>query len=262
MSNNRMLGAGIFHRLDRSFLRRAATWASALLPAQYCLLCRAPSGDGLLCEPCRAALPPLPAPACPVCALPVPGAQGGTPSENLGGPCGACLAHPPAYDRTVALWRYDFPVDALIQSLKYGHQLAVGHFLGEALADRARRAPPQPRPDLVLPMPLSPGHLRQRGFNQALEIARPLARALDVALVPDACQRLRETQPQAGLAWKERQSNIRGAFACPQDLSGRHVLVVDDVMTSGATLGELARTLKKHGAASVANWVCARALKH
>lgn len=227
----------------------AARWARFFLPAQHCLLCRAPSGDRLLCAPCREDLPVLPAALCPVCALPVAG----------GGLCGACLAHPPAFDRTLARWRYAFPLDALVQSLKYGHHLAAGRFLGEALADLPDTSP---RPDLLLPMPLSPGHLRQRGFNQALEIARPLARQLGLTPALDVCLRVRETAPQASLPWKARQQNIRGAFECRQDLSGCHVLVVDDVMTSGATLGELARTLKKHGAASVTNRVCARALKH
>lgn len=220
----------------------------SLLPAQDCLLCGTDSGHRLLCRDCEADLPSL-TPGCPICADAAP----------KGTPCGHCLAHPPHFDRTVALWTYAFPVDQLVQALKYGHQLAVGRFLGEALlkalpADR-------PWPDLLLPVPLSAGHLKARGFNQAVEIARPLTRTLGVPLALDVCIRSQETAPQASLPWKARQKNVRGAFECQVDLTGKHVAVIDDVMTTGATLNELARTLKKHGAASVTNWVCARAVK-
>ncbi len=222
------------------------------LPTQHCHLCRARAGSGLLCGPCAADLPPLPAEHCPLCALPVPGGE----------ICGRCLAEPPAFDRTQALWSYDFPVDTLIQALKYGHQLALSRFLGEALAQLAPAGSDPHAIDLILPVPLSAGHLRQRGFNQAVEIARPLARQLGLSPAIDVCSRVRETAAQTSLPWKARQKNLRNAFECHRDLSGLHVLVVDDVMTTGATLNELARTLKKHGAATVSNRVCARALKH
>lgn len=226
--------------------RMAQRLATALLP-QDCLLCAAPAGDRLLCATCGDRLPLLTGDRCPLCALPTPSAE----------VCGACLKHPPRFDATQALYRYDFPVDRLIQALKYAHRLAAADFLGRALA----RLPLPSRPDLILPVPLAPARLAERGFNQAVELARPLARALGLPLELHGVRRRRDTAPQASLPWKERQQNIRHAFECTLDLAGKTVLLVDDVMTTGATLAELAGTLKAHGAARVDSLVVARALK-
>jgi ComF family protein len=214
---------------------------AAALP-QDCLLCGTASGSALLCDACAAGLPALPTPHCPVCALPSPG----------GHVCGACLKSAPAFDATFAIWRYAFPVDRLVQALKFEHRLALAGFFGAAMRARAR-----PQGDVLIPVPLSPNRLKERGFNQAVEIARTLGIPLDVS----ACRRTAETLPQTSLPWKERRRNIRNAFECGVDLSGKSVVVVDDVMTTGATLDELARTLKRHGAAKVTNWVVARALR-
>lgn len=214
--------------------------------AQDCVLCGAASGDALLCRDCSAALPVLGAASCPVCALPTPG----------GATCGACLKSAPAYDATLAAWRYGFPVDKLVQSLKYEHRLALAGLFAEAMLAGGR-----PAGDMLLPLPLSPQRLVERGFNQAVEIARPLARDLGLALEIDACHRTRETAPQASLPWKARRGNVRRCFECMADLKGRSVIVVDDVMTTGATLDEFAATLKRHGAARVTNWVVARAVR-
>ena len=240
------IAASVVTRAARGFRTAARNCASRLLP-QDCLLCAAPGGDQLLCPACTAGLPRLTAERCPVCALPTPGAV----------ICGACLAHMPSFDATQAVFCYEFPVDRLIQALKYSHRLASADFLGQALAQVATPF----RPQLILPVPLSAARLAQRGFNQALEIARPLARALGAPLEISRIHRRRDTAPQASLPWKERIRNIRHAFECEIDLTGRSVLLVDDVMTTGATLDELARTLKAHGAARVENCVVARALK-
>lgn len=222
---------------------------AALLP-QQCFLCGQASGDAPLCEPCRQALPVLPESFCPRCALP-------TPSASI---CGRCLTQEPHFDATLACYRYDFPVDKLVQALKYSHRLALANFFAAALASQQRIATGT-LADAILPLPLSRQRLRQRGFNQAAEIARPLARQLKLPLLLDACQRPIDTPPQASLPWQARRKNIRGAFECSVDLSGKSLIVVDDVMTTGATLDEFARTLKKHGAARVTNWVVARTLK-
>jgi ComF family protein len=216
-----------------------------LLP-QDCLLCGAPSGDALLCPACDRDLPRPPAEACPVCAEQAPG----------GAVCGACLSGPRHFDASFAAFRYGFPADKLIQALKYQRRVATADFFGQALL-----AGPRPEGDLVVPLPLHPARLAERGFNQSVEIARPLARALKLPLELDACIRSRNTAPQANLPWKERRKNIRHAFECAVDLSGVSVIVVDDVMTTGATLEEFARTLKAHGAVRVSNWVAARALR-
>lgn len=219
---------------------------TALLP-QDCLLCGAASGKAALCPECAASLPRLTGTRCPTCAQPTPVADA----------CGACLAHPPHFDATAAVWRYAFPLDQLIQSLKYAHRLASADFLGRALT----ALPLATRPDFILPVPLAAARLRERGFNQSVELARPLARLLGVPLKTEHIRRCRDTTPQAGLPWKERAKNIRHAFECRIDLTGKNILVVDDVMTTGATLNELARTLKAHGAARVENRVLARAVK-
>ena len=115
-------------------------------------------------------------------------------------------------------------------------------------------------PDFIVPMPLHPIRLRERGFNQALEISRKVSKKCGIPLLPDICKRIKDTTSQAGLPWKEREKNIREAFTCEIDLSGRHIAMLDDVMTTGATLNELAKVLRKHGAKHVSGWVAARTL--
>ncbi|MCX7175568.1 MAG: ComF family protein [Proteobacteria bacterium] len=225
---------------------------SALLP-QDCFLCGAVSGDALLCRACGNDLPRLPALRCPACALPTP----------RGETCGACLKRPPHFDATLSCFSYDFPVDRLIQALKYRRSLVVSDYLALALLEAAPMPPmPAMQAALLLALPLSAQRLRQRGFNQALEIARPLAKCLGLPLLIDGYKRVIDTAPQTSLPWQERQKNIQGAFECALDLSGKTIIVIDDVMTTGATLNEFARTLKKHGAANVINWVAARTLRH
>ncbi|MDR0576236.1 MAG: ComF family protein [Candidatus Accumulibacter sp.] len=231
-----------------SILLQTARRAVAGLLAQDCLLCGQGSGGEILCAACAADLPRLPSPHCPRCALPTP----------AGETCGRCLAHPPHYDRTLAVFNYGFPLDKLIQSFKYGHRLALAALLGGELARLAAASKLEPAPDLVVPLPLHPVRLRERGFNQALELARPVAAALGLPLDARVCERVRNTPAQAGLSWKKREKNIRGAFRCARDLPGRRILLVDDVMTTGASLEECARTLKRHGAAEVTLLVAAR----
>lgn len=198
-----------------------------------------------MCASCRADLPWLPGPGCPHCASPTPN----------GAICGQCLREPPAFDRSQALFHYAFPVDRLIQALKYREQLTLAPLAGRLLAERHQG----PLPDLWLPMPLHPNRLSQRGFNQAAEIARELARKTAVPLKPGWARRVRDTPPQAGLERTARRKNLRGAFACNSGLAGLHVGIVDDVMTTGSTLDELARTLKRAGAREVSCVVVARA---
>ena len=170
--------------------------------------------------------------------------------------CGHCLKTSPAFDTTFALWPYAFPISTLVHQFKYQHRLAVGRFFSDALL-----AGPRPAGDVILPVPLSAEHLRERGFNQALELARLLSKHLGIPLDIDSLHRTGHRPAQASLPWKERHKNIRHAFECRADFSGKTVILVDDVMTTGATLNEVASTLKKHGAAKVINWVVARALK-
>ncbi len=217
---------------------------TTLLP-QDCLLCGTTSGDALLCPGCHRDLPRLPLEICPICAEAAPG----------GMTCGACVSAPPQFDATFAAFRYDFPADKLIQALKYHRRLATADFLATAMLAGRR-----PAGDMIVPLPLFPARLAERGFNQSVEIGRPLARSLGLPLELDGCIRSRNTTPQASLPWKERRKNVRHAFECNIDLTGKSVIVVDDVMTTGATLDEFARTLKAHGAVRVSNWVAVRTL--
>jgi ComF family protein len=226
---------------DRRLPGRCAAAALRWL-GEDCPLCGARSGPELLCAACVADLPGLPE-HCPRCALPSPG----------GSLCGACLADPPLFDATTALWLYEFPCDQLVQALKYRAQLALAGFFARRLASGRL-----PEADLILPMPMHPRRLAERGFNQALEIARGVARRLGRPIEPCGARRVKDTPPQTGLPYSERAKNVRGAFRCELELDGASVAVVDDVMTTGATLDELARVLKGAGAARVENLVVAR----
>lgn len=214
---------------------------------RVCLLCGTRAERDGLCPGCRAALPWLPAVRCPTCASPVP--------QPL--TCGRCLAHLPVVDGVEAALAYAFPVDGLIHALKYRHHLAIAQCLGRLLAQAVRE---MPRPDLVVAVPLGAQRLTERGFNQSLEIARVAARVLEVPLALEACRRVRDTLPQASLAFGERAKNVRRAFVCGSGLEGKRVALVDDVLTTGASLNECARALKKGGAAQVVGWVAARTL--
>lgn len=220
-----------------------------LLPAQPCILCGSMSRDGIWCSACDAALPYLDQPHCPSCALPTP----------QGEVCGHCLKQPPRFNRTVAAFAYRFPLDKLVQAMKYREQLALSQRFAETLLPRIARAS---LPDLLIPMPLHPAKLQSRGFNQAQLIAAILAQELDRPLLPHACQRLRDTPSQTTLPWQERKRNMHGAFACEQDLTGKHVALVDDVLTTGASLDALADAVRQRGATQVSAWVVARTLPH
>jgi len=224
----------------------AARRLTALVFGGACFLCRG-AADGLLCPACDADLPRLRGPLCPRCAL-------ATPAGEV---CGRCLARAPHYDATVAALAYRFPADVLVHALKFQGELALAPLLGELLAAAVAAAPPG-RVDAVVPVPLSPRRLAARGANQAMELARPAARAAGARLDPDLCERVRDTPAQVGLPHDERAANVRGAFACPRLAAGLSIAIVDDVMTTGATLEEIARELKAAGAERVVNWVVAR----
>lgn len=211
-----------------------------------CLLCGTP-GTASICPGCRDDLPWHRAPHCPRCATPTPAGQ----------VCGACLRHPPAFDRTHAALVYRFPVDRLIPRLKYHGQLAVAPVLADCLS---RSLGDAARPDCLVPMPLHPARIRERGFNHAAEIARGVARSGGVPLELDLCRRVRDTPPQMRLKHDARRRNVRGAFACTDAVRGLHIAILDDVMTTGSSLDELAATLKRAGAREVSCWLAARAL--
>ena len=229
---------------------------ATLLPCN-CVLCGA-SGPALLCPGCRRQFFSAVVARCPVCANPLPPAA--LPMAPL--PCGRCQAERPAFDATVAAADYALPVDRLVLQLKFARQLALARLFAGLLAEAVQRADARlcPRPALLCPVPLGLQRLSERGFNQALEIARPLGKALGIAIHARLAVRVRDTQAQSRTPHGARHANIAHAFAIPDRalVEGRHIGLVDDVMSSGQTLHELAATLKRHGAARVTNYVFAR----
>jgi ComF family protein len=229
--------------------------AARLLWPSRCLVCTAPGLEGLdLCAACADGLPWNHA-ACPRCALPLPAAE----------TCGACLRREatlarrgrrPALDAVHAGFVYAAPVDRLLPRFKFHRDLAAGGLLSQLLAESTAGLP---RPDVLVPVPLHRARLRRRGYDQALELARPLARALELPLQPDLLQRVRATAPQSELSAAARRRNLRGAFAvAPNVPVPARVALVDDVMTTGATLHAAAEALKRAGVQHVEAWVCAR----
>lgn len=239
--------------------RLAAWWRQALarpvadiLLAQSCALCQLPSAAAPICAACAQDLPVLSETRCPQCALPLSAPQNACPD---------CARHRPHFDTAHAAWAYDFPIDSLIRDFKYGHHLYLGGFFAEHLARvlaLGLSTTRQPRPDLIVPMPLHPNRLRTRGFNQAAEIARHLAKHLDIPCAFHALIRVHDTPPQAGLHRDERWRNLVGAFACTQPLTDKRILLVDDVLTTGASLSACADILRSAGASRVDVAVVAR----
>jgi ComF family protein len=218
----------------------------------HCRLCAAtlPFAHEL-CPGCETELPRLQV-ACTRCAIPLPTGSGSDTE------CGRCQRRPPRIARAVALYRYEYPIDKLVLRLKFHRELGLARLFGEQLAARLA-VRPIPPPDLIVPVPLHRARLRSRGYNQALELARPVAARLGVPLDAHGVRRARDTRAQSDLTLTERRRNLRGAFSAGRDYRGLRIAVVDDVMTSGSTIDALARCLTKAGAAEVEAWVVARA---
>jgi ComF family protein len=218
---------------------------------QTCLMCAAWQGGAYgICQDCLADMPWHNCAQCPQCGLPAYDNQ----------LCGHCIQSPPDFDTTHALFRYEFPIQQMLQRYKYSELLTLGETFGNLLADQMAKNNLGLMPDLITPMPLHPQRLQTRSFNQSLEMARVVSKKLGIKLNQNICQRIKLAPPQASLPLKERVKNMKGAFACTQPLQGQRIAVIDDVMTTGASLNSLAKTLKKAGASRVECWVIARTL--
>ncbi|MCQ4256951.1 ComF family protein [Stutzerimonas stutzeri] len=222
----------------------------------HCALCdeRCEAGQAI-CGACEADLPWLQE-RCTVCALPLPAS---------GLICGECLRRPPSFDHVAVPWRFAFPVDSLINRFKHQSRWPLGRLLAEQLARHLHHEFDEglPRPEMLLPVPLARKRLRQRGFNQAQMLADWLSPALDIPVDTKLLQRVQDTQSQQQLDAAGRRRNLRQAFAlnAADQLSGRHVAIIDDVLTTGATAEALARLLKRAGAARVDVYCLARTPK-
>lgn len=223
-----------------------------------CVLCGSPSGRGMdLCVPCEGDLPRITA-ACHRCAIPLPASE----TQPL---CGQCLSTKPPQTCAIALYAYDFPIDQLISQMKFSRQMKYARVLGQLLAQRLVHYYAEERlPDAIIPVPLSRQRLQERGFNQASLLAKPVAKALNIPLLKFHCVRSRHTEAQSGLGAKTRRDNVRNAFALRKPLVDKqqqglqHIALVDDVMTTGATLESLAKTLLQHGIERLDFWTIAR----
>ena len=233
-----------------------------------CLLCASSQANNHgLCSACLVELPWHPISSCAQCGL-----------SSSGQLCGSCISSPPDFDATQAVFIYQYPIDKMMQRYKYGNMLNISHTFGQLLAEKKPLsylnsctfntsafntcAFNTSAVDLIIPMPMHPTRIKQRGFNQALEIAKVLSKNHPDKLDYKSVVRQTLTPPQASLPLKERVKNIKGAFKVKNNLAGKRIAIVDDVMTTGASLNELAKTLKNAGASHIECWVIARTLPH
>lgn len=223
-----------------------------LLPA-HCVVCQMAPGTqaAAICAPCEADFFPVIS-RCPRCAISIAAAL-----PNAAGLCGRCLAQLPHFDATLTLADYASPVDGMVIAMKFTARLDLAHFFGRLLAQRSTLEL-DASARIIIPVPLAFERMRERGFNQSHHIAKALVAASGGRLDNDRLLRVRHTLPQQSLALNERRRNVRGAFAVEGTLAGQSVFVVDDVMTTGSTLDEIARVLKQAGAARVHNLIVAR----
>ncbi|CAN5316525.1 ComF family protein [soil metagenome] len=242
--------------IARNCSRHLLARLPSIMPTS-CVLCGY-SGNATICAECHAQFFHHRQSRCAHCALPLP-------HEGVRS-CGDCLKQPPAFDATIVAADYAPPIDQLVLGLKFGGRLAVAPWLAGLLRDALLHLPAQaiPLPDRLTAVPLGAQRLAERGFNQALEIAKPLSKSLGIPLDAKLAVRVRDTQAQALLHPEDRRRNIRHSFIVPAQaidrVRGQHIGIVDDVITTGETLHELAATLKRFGASRVTNFVFARTL--
>lgn len=223
----------------------SAGFANTLAPLQ-CHFCEAQSGRAI-CSSCEKYLP-WNEPACRACAAPL----------TAGALCASCLAQSPPQDKAWTAFRYEAPIALQIVELKFHGKLIPSRVLGVLMAEKlAARA--EPLPEMLIPVPLHWRRLQRRGYNQSQELARELSARLSLPLCADLARRLSPTREQTALTAADRRRNVRGVFSVSKAVAGRRIALLDDVITTGATVAELARSARKAGAAHIEVWAAARA---
>ncbi len=231
--------------------KKVDNWLSYIQPLlreSTCLLCQMRCGS-VLCSGCRDDLPWAATAACRLCAAAL---------QGHGMLCGRCLLAPPCFDQSLAVFDYVDPVEWMIKRLKFHGDLVYGRLLGKLMVESLPHRENYCRPDAIIPVPLHATRIRERGFNQSLELAKTLGDKLDIPVETQGVVRNVATRQQSELTAKQRRRNVVGAFEAQRNFSGQYVVLVDDVMTTGTTLNELAKTLKTANAERVDVWVCAR----
>ena len=224
---------------------------------QHCILCLAPiksrAGQSLLlCPACASDLPKNTSP-CLICSIPLPKIS----SHQASLICGDCQKHPPIYQTSIIPNLYASPIKQFITRLKFHADLSSVPLLAQSFIPGLKRSP-EKLPECIIPVPLHKARLHKRGFNQALELARPIARHFDLPIEHALCQRNKATPFQSGLSAEERKKNMKNAFSVAKDHNYKHVAIFDDVVTTGTTVNELARQLQKTNVEIIEVWAIAR----
>lgn len=235
---------------------------SSLFPSR-CLLCKKTVQKCVeiqgveICPACYQALPHN-TNACSRCALPLADDANATL-------CGRCIKKRPVFDYSKSIFRYEDDIIHLIHQIKFAEKISYTKSIGKILLKTVVEEilPEQGRPDCIIPVPLHNKRLRQRGYNQSTEISRVVSKATGISIAHDAVIRKCSTQKQTGLTAKERRKNIKGAYRVNNVAAYKHVLIVDDVVTTGSTVNELAKVLKRSGVEYIGVLSIARApIKH
>ena len=217
---------------------------------KICVLCGQYHIDrDAICIACHEFLTPIPS-ACMPCALPLP------PGNFM--TCGECIKNKPYVDHTIAPYAFEEPLRTLLHDYKYKHGLYLISFLAQLII---KNLPPEAlHTECMIPIPMHPNRLRQRGFNQAAELTKVIGEYLNIPYHLSSCQKTIQTKPQAGLNAEQRHRNLLNVFST-ESISYQHVTLIDDLLTTGSTVNELAKTFKKNGVAHVNVWCCARVLE-
>ena len=226
----------------------------SITPESFCVLCGEVCGgssQSLICEPCLSDLPVITTP-CSVCSVTLS-------AKDSAGMCGSCLQTKPFYQKSVIPLEYTFPITELIKQLKYNDKLLFSEILSQSVLDKIRQES-RPLPEVIIPVPLHPFRLMKRGFNQSALIAKNISTELNIPIDLKSCRRIRNTLQQTGFNKSKRKKNIRNAFSVSSKFSAKHVAILDDVVTTGSTVNELARVLQQAGAETIEVWACARTI--